>query len=129
LAGAARTTVGGAITEIVTGFEVAAAPVLSVAVAVKVYLPTARPVTASVYGAAVAWPRLVLPSKNWTLAIVPLHAVASATSLTLPGAVTDEPLAGEVSVTPGGSWAFTVTYTGYDVALTPNPSVATAVSL
>jgi hypothetical protein len=48
LAGAASTTVGGAITAIVTGFEVAAAPVLSVAVAVKVYLPTARPVTASV---------------------------------------------------------------------------------
>jgi len=87
-----------------TAAEVVLAPWLSVAFAVSVCVPAARLTRATLYGATVAVPASVPPSKKSTLATQPLLSEALAVTETLAGAVKLALLAGEVMLTAGGAF-------------------------
>ena len=140
LAGAVNETVGatfvaGAFTLIVTVAEVVTAPELSVAFAVRVYVPVAIPVHVNVYGAAV----LVEPAynaeplKNSTFVMVPSESAALAVSVTEAGAVYVTLFAGAVKETVGATFVcvgtFTLTETAEEVVAAPALSVAFAVRI
>src|SRR6185369_5113568 len=74
----ASTTIAGGITAMLTGAEVLAAPLSSVAMAVRMYVPVAAPVHVTCHGAASASPTLVVPAKNSTLATEPSESAAVA---------------------------------------------------
>src|SRR5712692_725419 len=89
LAGPVIVTVGGVSTImiILTAAEVVLNPTLSVAIAVSVCVPVARLVRATLYGATVAVPTSVPPSKKSTFATEPSLSVALAVMETLAGGV------------------------------------------
>src|SRR5712691_10515795 len=87
LAGLVIATVGGVSTLILTAAETALAAPLSVALAVNVCVPAGRLARATPYGAAVAVPTSVPPSKKSTFATVPSLSEALALRETLAGAV------------------------------------------
>lgn len=108
-AGVVMLTVGGALfaTVTVTAAEVVVAPWLSVALAVKLWLPAAALASVAAYGAAVSGdPIAVMPSKNCTLATVPgaTSLAVAVISMLLP-VVKVAPLAGVVMLTVGGMFA------------------------
>jgi len=133
LAGLVMLTVGGELggplTVIVTAADVVAAPALSVALAVSVYVPAARFAMLTLYGAVVSVPTRLLPLKKSTFATVPSLSAAVAFTVTLAGAVKVAPLAGLVMLTVGGTFGgpLTVIVTAVEVVIAPPLSVALAV--
>ena len=109
------------------------APRLSVATAVKVFVPSAKlPASAvpeKLYGAVVKLRSNTAPLKSWTFVTVPSESLAEVWTVmvsVLPKAALS---AGLVMVTLGGMFAaLTVTFTTAEVVERPRLSVATAVS-
>src|SRR4030095_8612512 len=89
-------------TAIVTGAEVAFNPVLSVAMATKVYEPSAATDQFNTNGAFVATPTGFPLAKNSTREITPSLSDGLATSVIVAGARNKAPLVGLVSDTVGG---------------------------
>src|SRR5882672_5622763 len=127
LAGLVIVTVGGVSTLILTAAEVALTPWLSVALAVNVCVPAARLARATPYGAAVAVPTSVPPSKKSTFATLPSASLAVAFTVMLAGAVKTALLAGLVIATVGG--VSTLILTAAETVLAPPLSVALAVNV
>src|SRR2546422_527713 len=107
-----------------TAADVAVAPRLSVATAVREYVPAGALLHEKLKGAVVSSPSLVAPWKNSTLATLP-SSVAVAEIGNCAGAVKVAPLAGLVMLTAGG--LLTVMFTAADVVVKPRLSVALAV--
>src|SRR5688572_15896000 len=66
------------------------------------YCPAATLLQVRVKGGELLIPRLLLPSKNSTPAMVPSISVALALKVTLAGAVATKPLAGDRRLRAGG---------------------------
>jgi hypothetical protein len=119
----------GDCTVVVTGAEFVAAPPLSIATAVSVYVPAATPRHTIEYGALEAVPISDVPAKKSTLTIVPSLSAASAARTMSAGAVAVAPDAGDFSDTVGAALGgVTVSATALDEAVALLSSVATAVS-
>ena len=69
---------GGAVTLTETGAERVVAPLLSAAIAVKIYDPESALLQLAIHGLVETSPILFVPAKNWTFVIVPSRSVASA---------------------------------------------------
>ncbi len=93
-----------AFTVIVTPADIVAAPLLSVAFAVRMYVPVTTLDHTHRYGAAIATPRFVGPLKNSTLAIVPSMSEAVASIAMLVGVVNAAPFVGLIIATLGASF-------------------------
>src|SRR2546426_1019390 len=118
------------VTVTFTAADVAGAPRLSVATAVREYVPAGALLHEKPSGAVVASPSLVPPWKNSTLATLPSTSVAVAEIGMFAGAVNVAPLAGLVMLTAGGLFdrpGLTVMLTAADVVVAPRLSVALAV--
>ena len=85
--GAVRRAVGGLLTLTVTAADVATAPLSSVALAVRLYVPPATLDQRYVHGAAVSVARRVVLWKNSTVFTVPSASVATTAMSTVAGAV------------------------------------------
>jgi len=95
------TAAAGSLTTTGTPVETVIAPALSVAFAVKKYVPAGTLAQAKVKGPARSSPNLVVPWKNSTLAIVPSLSVAFALIVTVEPVVKPALLAGLVILTTG----------------------------
>src|SRR6186997_1694298 len=107
------------------------APMLSVARAVKTWLPTGTFRHVKEYGAVLSWPTRVVPSRNSTLVTVPSESVAVAVILIVGFQGKIAPSMGDVMLTAGGVLVLlaTVILDAALVAVSPTSSVARAVSV
>src|SRR6267154_1547703 len=97
------TAVAGSLTATGTPAETVVAPALSVAFAVKEYVPAGTLAQAKVKGPARSSPNLVVPWKNSTLVMVPSLSVAFALIVTVEPVVKPALLAGLVILTTGAT--------------------------
>jgi hypothetical protein len=117
---------GATVTE--TPPDVVTAPALSVARAVRTYVPAVEGDHETEYGAVVSVPTSESPAKNSTRTTLPFASLADAVSVSVAGMVNVAPFAGLVSDTDGGEFADTTMFTAVDVFVAPPLSVARAVS-
>ena len=117
--GAVISTTGGllVLTEIATAVDVEILLSLSVALAVRLWLPTAALPQIKLYGLVRSSPNFVVPLKNSTFVIVPLASVAVAVIVIGAPMVNCELLAGPVIATTGLATLATVITTAVDVVV------------
>src|SRR5438067_1643234 len=113
-----------------TGLLVVTAPALSVARAVRTWLPGGTFFHVNEYGTLVSWPSTVVPSRNSTFVTLPSGSLAVALTVIVGFHANVAPFAGDVMLAVGGMFPELTVIVDFALVVTPpRSSVARAVSV